>query len=56
MPSRDALFNARIRHSDPQVAGLAAQADALASVIRGAPITPSVRRLLDRLNIIRAVR
>ena len=56
MPSRDALFNARVRHADPEVAGLAAQADALASVIRGAPITPSAQRRLDRLNIIRAVR
>ncbi len=55
MPSWDALFNARIRHADPQVAGLAAQADALASVIRGIPITPSAQRRLDRLNIIRAV-
>ena len=56
MPSWDALFNALIGHADPELAGLAAQADALASVIRGAPITPSLRRLLDRLNIIRAVR
>ena len=56
MPRWDALFNARIRHADPQVAGLAAQADALASVIRGVPITPSAQRRLDRLNIIRAVR
>ena len=56
MPSRDALFNARVRHADPEVAWLAAQVDALASVIRGIPITPSVQRRLDRLNIVRAVR
>ena len=56
MPRRDAYFNARIRHADPEVAGLAARADALASVIRGVPITPSAQRRLDRLNIIRAVR
>lgn len=55
MPSRDALFNARICHADPEVAGLTAQADALASVIRSMPITPSAQRRLDRLNIIRAV-
>ena len=55
MPSWGAHFNARIRHADPQVAGLAAQADALASVIRGMPITPSAQRRLDRLNIIRSV-
>lgn len=55
MPSWDALFNARVRHADPEVAGLAAQADALASVIRGVPITLSAQRRLDRLNIIRAV-
>ena len=56
MPSRDVHFNARIRHADPELAGLAARADALASVIRGAPITPYAQRRLDRLNIIRAVR
>ena len=56
MPSWDALFNAWVRHADPDVAGLAAQADACAAVIQGAPITPSDQRRLDRLNIIRAVR
>lgn len=56
MPRWDVHFNARIRHVDPEVAWLAAQADALASVIRGVPITPSAQRRLDRLNIIRAVR
>lgn len=56
MPSWDVHFNARIRHVDPEVAWVAARADALASVIRGAPITPSAQRRLDRLNIIRAVR
>ena len=56
MPRWDVHFNARIRHGDPEVAWLAAQADALSSVIRGIPIPPSVQRRLDRLNIIRAVR
>ena len=56
MPSRDVHFNARISHGDPDVAWLTAQADALASVIRGIPIPPSVQWRLDRLNIIRAVR
>ena len=56
MPSWDVHFNARIRHVDPDVAWLAARADALASVIRDVPITPSAQRRLDRLNIIRAVR
>ena len=56
MPSWDVHFNARIRHVDPEVAWVAARADALASVIRDVPITPSAQRRLDRLNIIRAVR
>ena len=56
MPSWDVHFDLRIRLGDPEVAWLAAQADALASVIRGIPITPSVQQRLDRLNIIRAVR
>ena len=56
MPSWGAHFNARIRHADPEVAWLAARADALASVIRDVPIAPPVQRRLDRLNIIRAVR
>lgn len=56
MPSWDVHFNLRIRLGDPEVAGLAAQADALAWVIRGIPTTPSVQQRLDRLNIIRAVR
>lgn len=56
MPSWDVHFNVRVRHGDPDVAWLAAQADALASVIRGVPITPSAQRRLDRLNIIRAIR
>ena len=56
MPRWDVHFNVRIRHADPEVAWLAAQADAYASVIRGIPIPPSVHRFLDRLNIIRAIR
>lgn len=56
MPRWDVHFNVRIRHVDPEVAWLAARADALSSVIRGIPIPPSVQRRLDRLNIIRAVR
>lgn len=55
MPRWDVHFNVRIRHVDPEVAWLAARADALSSVIRGIPIPPSVQRRLDRLNIIRAV-
>lgn len=56
MPSWDVHFNARVSHGVPEVAWLAAQADAYASVVRGAPITPALQRHLDRLNIIRAVR
>lgn len=56
MPSWDVNFNVRVRYGDPEVAQLTAQVDALASVIRGIPIAPSVQQRLNRLNIIRAVR
>lgn len=56
MPSWNVHFNARMRADDPEILRLAAQADALASVIRNLPIPPYAQRRLDKLNIIRAAR
>ena len=56
MPSWDVHFDVRIDFRNVELLQLTAQVDALASVIRGIPIPPSVQQRLDRLNIIRAVR
>ena len=56
MPRWDVHFSMYVRVDDPEIVRLVAQATALASVIRGIPISPNVQRRIDRLNIMRAVR
>ena len=55
MPKWDVHFNLRLHTNNSDLVWLAAQIDALASVIRGIPIPPYVQERLDALNIIRAV-
>lgn len=56
MPAWNVHFNMTVRTTDPQLVKCVAEIHALASVIRGIPIPPSVQEQLDRLNILRAVR
>ena len=56
MPSWEVHFDLTLRHGNPRILGDVARIHALASVIRGIPIPPSVQSRLDRLNILRAVR
>ena len=56
MPSWEVHFDLTLRTSNPRIIQDVARIHALASVIRGIPIPPSVQQRLDRLNIVRAVR
>ncbi len=56
MSSWEVHFDLALRAENPRVTGDVARIHALASVIRGIPIPPSVQMRLDRLNILRAVR
>ena len=56
MPSWEVNFNLTLRGGNPRIIGDVARIHALASVIRGIPIPPSIQERLDRLNILRAVR
>ncbi len=56
MPSWEVHFNLNLRVGNPRIIEHVARIHALASVIRGIPIPPSVQQRLDRLNILRAVR
>ncbi len=56
MPAWNVVFDTRVKVDAPDIASNIAQIHALAGVIRGIPIPPSVQRNLDRLNITRAVR
>ncbi len=56
MPAWNVVFDTRVQVDTPEVVSNIAQIHALAGVIRGIPIPPSVQRNLDRLNIMRAVR
>ncbi len=56
MPSWDVHFNLILEVTHRQIVQDVAQVHALSRVIRGVPIPPTVRRRLDRLNILRAVR
>lgn len=55
MPSWTVHFDLTLRTDSPQVLRDLARVHALAGVIRGIPIPPSVQHRLDRLNILRAV-
>lgn len=55
MPSWEVHFNLTLRDGNPRIIQDVARIHALASVIRGIPIPPSVQARLDRLNIYRAV-
>ena len=55
MPSWEVHFNLSLRDGNPRIIQDVARIHALASVIRGIPIPPSVQARLDRLNILRAV-
>ena len=56
MPSCEVNFDLTLRAGNPRIIEDVAKIHALASVIRGIPIPPSVQMRLDRLNILRAVR
>ena len=56
LPSWEVHFNLTLRDGNPRIIQDVARIHALASVIRGIPIPPSVQQRLDRLNILRAVR
>ena len=56
MPSWEVHFDLSLRAGNPRIIEDVAKIHALASVIRGIPIPPSVQMRLDRLNILRAVR
>ena len=56
MPSWEVHFDLTLRTGNPRIIEDVAKIHALASVIRGVPIPPSVQQRLDRLNIVRAVR
>ena len=55
MPVWNVAFDVRVEVNSPEMVSNIAQIHALAGVIRGIPIPPSVQRNLDRLNIMRAV-
>jgi Fic family protein len=56
VPTWDVRFNLRIDQSDYRLVSAIAKTDALAYIVRGIPIPPSVYDRLDQLNILRAVR
>ena len=56
MPSWNVHFDLSLRVNDQRVIQDLAEIHAMARVIRGIPIPPSVQRRLDQLNIRRAVR
>ena len=56
MPSWEVHFDLNLRAGNPRIIEDVARIHALAGVIRGIPIPPSVQMRLDRLNIHRAVR
>ena len=55
LPSWEVHFDLTLRAGNPRIIEDVAKIHALASVIRGIPIPPSVQQRLDRLNILRAV-
>ncbi len=56
MPQWDIHFNVRVRAGDPRLVRAVERSRAIAETIRGIPVTASVRRRLNALNIARAVR
>lgn len=56
MPRWDVNFDMHLDDRDSQIVSRVALAQALATVIRDIPIPPRVKRTLDALNILRAVR
>jgi Fic family protein len=55
LPSWEVHFDLGLRAGNPRIIQDVARIHALASVIRGIPIPPSVQARLDRLNILRAI-
>lgn len=55
MPAWEATFDLRVNLDDPALIGQMAAATAIATVIRGFPLRPSVRKRLNNLNVLRAV-
>ena len=55
LPSWEVHFDLTLRVGNPRIIEDVAKIHALASVIRGIPIPPSVQQRLDGLNILRAV-
>jgi Fic family protein len=56
MPRWDVNFNTHLEDRHHEIVSFVARSHALAGVIRDIPILPSIKRRLDALNILRAVR
>ena len=56
MPQWDVDFNCRLNLQDHDIVSWCAKVEALAEVIRGIPLPPGLQAMIDRLNILRAVR
>ena len=56
MPLWDVTFDTHLNVSLPDIVTAVARAEAMASVIRGLPLSPAVQQKIDALNIMRAVR
>lgn len=56
MPAWDVRFDLHIDWTDQELLRAVYESQALASVINGIPLPPAIRRNIDRLNIVRAVR
>ena len=56
MPKWDVDFNCRLNLQDQEIVSWVAKVEALAEVIRGIPLPPGLQAMIDRLNILRAVR
>jgi len=56
MPKWDVDFNCRLNLQDQQIVSWGAKVEALAEVIRDIPLPPGLQAMIDRLNILRAVR
>ena len=56
MPKWDIDFNCRLNLQDQEIVSWNAKVEALAEVIRGIPLPPGLQAMIDRLNILRAVR
>ena len=56
MPQWDVDFNCRLNVQDQEIVSWVAKVEALADAIRGIPLPPGLQAMIDRINILRAVR